>query len=142
MELISNLLLVIGVAVAAPPTEYLSLGQTAEFTVEVDIKSLAVVSKIGGYQITSTIRRKLFVEEVVKGKRKKGAYYIERIITKCAQDSININKSTLFAADGTAVSNSKNLVELINPHVNGNFVTNFINIMCNSSQPDKPGIIT
>jgi len=138
----SNILLAFGVATAGPVTEYVHVGNTTAFSVEVDMKSFQIEPKVGGWQIKSTIKRTLFKEMAVEGKKKKGAYYVDRTTTQCTQDTFRVDESTLFAKDGEALAEGTDLLEVDNPHIPGNFFTDFIEIVCGVTKNVKPPTIT
>jgi len=138
----SNILLALGVAAAAPATEYVPIGDTLEFHVDIDMKSMSVEPKIGGWLIRSTIKRTLFKELAVEGKKKKGAYYVDKTSTACAQDTFKVEESTLYSKDGEVLADGTDLLFVENPHIPGNFFTDFIDIVCGVTKNVKPPMIT
>ena len=141
-HLFANMLLALGVSVNPAPVNPLDLGSTMEFTVEVNLDSIKAVRGDKGWEVFSQIRRTLNKEIDVKGKAKRGLYYEDKLLTRCAPDILIVYTSTLFARDGEALSESKEETVIKNPKEPGNFITDYIDIMCNSATKKKPAITT
>lgn len=140
--LLANILLAMGVSAtpfSANPPDYQLLGTTELYKVEIDMKSLKATSKIGGWQVRSTMKRTMINELVVPGKPKKGAYYVDTVTTRCAQDTVTIDTSTLYAKDGEVLVTSDVPVELPNMNVADSFVSVYIRIMCSNDKKLRPG---
>jgi len=118
------------------------IGRTSEFAIEIDLQSMSVEPKVGGWLVKSTIKRTLYQELAVEGKKKKGSYFIDKTATACAQDVFKVTESKLYAKDGELLVNLSNPIEVENPHVPGNFFTDFIEIVCGVTKNVKPPTVT
>ena len=132
----SNLLIAMGLVFTPEPVWSL-YGINTEFKVEVDTSSLVVKQVDGAWEISSLFKFTPTEPVSVKGKTKKGVYYIDAITARCRNDKLMLDEITLYAADGTALETGKNLGEISNPRLEGHFVTDYLTTMCNAAESKK-----
>ena len=140
---LSNLMIALGVATTpAPAPIWTPYAASEYFLVEVDLSSIKVRGGVGDWEVSSNVKFTPASEIAIKGKKKKGAYFIHSVTAKCKEDKLIIDEVTLFAKDGTALTRQQNPGELTNPGVDGNFVTEYLKVTCDGpvTTPQKPGI--
>jgi hypothetical protein len=122
-------------------TEFVRIGASPAFEIEVDMKSLFIRQHNGGYEVSSTLRLKLFQERVVEGAKKKGSYFIDSVTAICRDDKLVLNSATLYAEDGEALATSTQLGAIKNPRIPGNFITDYLDVVCNDAKKFKPALM-
>lgn len=132
---LANILLAIGVATTpANLPRYELFGTTELFGIEVDLNSFRAEVKAGGWQVKANIRRLLLKQVSVPGKEKKGAYYLDSTTVSCARDTFTVDTTSLHAADGEVLGASSAPLTFQNPLVEDNFVSKFLEVICNSER--------
>jgi hypothetical protein len=151
MSLLSKITLAAGIALAplvqavaiAPKLQvedWVQIGTGAYYSVEIDGNSLNVNVVDGGWQIFARLRTKYFQEVKLKGK-KPGAYAISDTIAICKEDTFVVSTSTLYDKDGAEIETVR-LRAIPNPHEAANFVSVYLDLMCNNAKNYKPPLTT
>ena len=118
-------------------TKWDSLLKTSSMSVDLDGKSIRVLAVDDTWRVQSRLRLNFFNEIDVKGKEKKGAYYINTMSANCNDNTLVIDASTVYTKDGEALATAENLGVLENPKNPENFITLWIAVVCKDLRDKK-----
>lgn len=126
---------------AAYTPNFQTFGQTADFKIEVDVSSVRLEPNLGTWNVRSTLKRTLFKQVPVPGSKQKGSFFLDDVTADCVANAVVLNRSVLFSESGKELSVKSSTAIFEDPKVPGNFVTDFLAMMCASASKVKPPLI-
>jgi len=144
VEMMTHLLaavVAVGLAAATPTPRqpvWDDIASSKVFKISLDLKSVDVKAD---NTVHSQLKVTYNVPIPVKGKKKTGHYYIEQVTANCGADKLVVTGATLFSKDGEPLAQDDHLnMDLPNNHIDGTFVTSFMDLMCNGGKNTIPAI--
>lgn len=124
---------------AVPPV-WSNVLEQPNFKIDIDPKSIKLIIRQGGFEMLSRLKMDFGRPIQLPGK-KPGAYYVNEVSAKCKDDTLIIEKSTLFTAEGEVVASGVDVAVIKNPKNPQSFITVWLHLACNQFKGKRPPTI-